>query len=208
MNANASTSSPLRRTLVSLFFCVLASSLILDAIPWSWTSLVPAKESLSSLYNRIGLWQGEWPLFAPNPVVDNGWLSADYTDVEGNRYTWNSPHWVQTDAWSRFYRFRHVNLYNRIHLLQNVRGLRSFTEYLSRTVSTDPSLRIADPLQPTPPVATAPDPGGANKRIPIAEMKIYRIGKQMSLPTDGTLPPRSEVMWTLRTELLHHWSAP
>ncbi len=186
-----------RRFWVRLSFLVIASALILDVCPW-WPLLNRPKQALSSVLNRIGLCQGEWPLFAPNPIVDNGWFSADLTDKEGNRFTWNSPHWVQTNSWDRFYKFRHLNFYNRLHLLHNAPAVNDFSDYLARTISTDPKNRTVDITTELP----KSEPNPSDRSSPVREVKVYKISKLMMLTEEGTLPTRDETIWTLRTELL------
>lgn len=183
-----------KRVAVRIGFLGVALVLVLDTLPW-WNIVYVPK--LYELYvaEPIGLWQGEWTLFAPNPFLDNGWMSADLRDQNGNRYVWNSPHWVEKGIVEKFTKFRHLNYYNRIYSINNRIAADDLADNLARR-PFDLQPGFNDPLklfgEPPPPA----EPG------PIVEVKLFHVSKTMSLAPDSPLPRKDDILWILRTEYL------
>jgi hypothetical protein len=162
-----------RRAAVRLAVLVIASAMILDTLPYSWKWLAGPKQYLSRVLNPLGLWQGEWPLFAPDPVINNGWLTAELQSTDGTLEQWDSPLWSQASGWEKFAGFRHVDYYNHVPLPANYPARDDLLDYLIRRAAK--------------PVKTA---------------KLYRNQLRMQLPEDGSLPPRDEIPWMFSSEII------
>lgn len=160
-----------KRRAVRLFALVAIFVIVLDTLPRNWDWLTSPKRSVSSVLNRIGLWQGEWPLFAPDPFINNGWFTADVRSGDGTVTQWNSPYWSEFGAWDKFVRFRHVDYFNRLTLRSNAPAADDFADYVARTSGK-----------------------------PVASIRLYKNQVLLQMPDDGSLPPRDEITWIFSSE--------
>ncbi len=163
-----------RRKSIRVFFSVAVAVILLDVIPPSWPGVSQPKRWLSSLLNRVGLWQGQWAMFAPNPIINNAYLTAEIEDEVGNQTYWDSPDWKSVGTFGKFYRFRYLNFYNRIYLDSNAPAINDFVDYLARTASGSPVRRL----------------------------KLVRNAMTMLAPEAGSLPTGDDVIWISRSDLL------
>lgn len=113
-------------------------------------------------------------MFAPNPVLNNAYITAKSEDTAGNFRYWDSPDWKKTSTLDKFLRFRHMNFYNRIYLPGNSLAMNDFANYLVRKEF----------------------PNGVEK------VKFERMALTMILPESGTLPSREETLWISSTSFL------
>lgn len=163
-----------RRRLARFIFCVATCVVILDVIPPDWPGFTRPKLLLSEILNRVGLWQGQWTMFAPDPVLTNASLSAEFEHADGKITYWVSPDWKRVGTFEKFYRFRYLNFFNRVHLDNNARALKDFADFISRNESKSPVVRL----------------------------KIHRNSMTMLAPDDGRLPNRNDAIWVSRSDFL------
>lgn len=194
------------RTVVRIFVIAMIAAILVDVAPATLPLDTP-KQLHRRFFGMIGLRQGEWPLFAPNPALQNGCIVADVFDREGNRVQWTSPIWPKTSSVERFYRFRDINYYNRIVLDNNFVGLVDLADYIGRVTPVDPN----DPTY----VPNTTNSGnsenssgqsgaGMNLVQPAYEVRLYRYQKKVMIPGDEPLPKRSDLSWVSSSEPLVH----
>lgn len=165
-----------RRRSVTLAFCLMLMSIMfLDVLPRDVPGLKGIKSVLNAGLNRIGLWQGPWTMFTPDPVIGNGWFSAELTLSDGSTVKWDSPYWADKSTWEKFVRFRHVNYYNRLYLPANSAGIGDLQDYLARS--------LVGPDSP-----------------PVVSCEMSRTRLQLLLPEDGSLPLPDENEWVFTAE--------
>jgi len=165
---------PYKKRYVRIFFVIVIAVMSLDVTPPSCPGMSRPKRWLSAFLNRVGLWQGQWVMFSPNPVLNNAYLTAEIDDKDGNRTYWDSPDWKHVSNWEKFYRFRDMNYYNRIYLPQNLLATNDFADYLARTSS----------------------------KSPVARLKLVRTPMTMVVPETGTLPKRDDTIWISSSNFL------
>ncbi len=175
---------------VRVFFIAFVIVLVIDTAPATLVGIAPAKVYLWPLLNRVGLWQGQWTLFAPNPRINNAWLSAEvYRPDSSQPEYWNSIYFAGTSTWERFSGFRHINYNNRIQT-QGPEALADLSDYLARQLIS-PTAR---------PVVALEAKIGEHSSEPVSQLPNWRIvlsrnELNVSLPDDGTLPTRDETLW-------------
>ncbi len=174
MNAADVRSTSLRRQAARMIFCITVAVIFLDVIPPTWSWFSQPKLGLSNVLNRVGLWQGQWTMFAPDPILNNASLSAEFEDDKGNTKYWDSPDWKHVETFEKFYRFRYVNFYNRIHLDRNARALKDFCDYLAENES----------------------------EAAVVRLKIFRNSTTLLAPDDGIMPNRDDAIWVSRSDFL------
>lgn len=175
-----------QRAIVRLFFVAIVLITLLETLPSSMNGrsldgLILAKESLSILTKRLGLWQGEWPLFAPNPVLNNAWVSADLSTPGGETIHWNSTYWATASSWQKFRHFREINYFNRMPFRDSPVA-NDFADYVARQELGN-NFQALDFLPDT------------DVRQPLWTLELNRNELNMSSPAEGPLPTRDETVW-------------
>lgn len=84
---------------INTFIAVVLAMLVIDALPQSPLGLQLA---IRPLLTRLGIHQGYWTLFAPDPDRMNTRLRAEITYRDGERATWVMPDWRKVSAWEMF----------------------------------------------------------------------------------------------------------
>ncbi len=190
-----------RRILVALFLFAVMVVVVVDTAPPMLPGASEAKAMLHPLLNYSGLWQGRWTLFAPNPKINNSWISADVYQPDGQlKETWNSTYWPETEGWERFLGFRHINYNNRIHTIDKS-AADDLADYLSRKLI---SPEVTPKLRVELGAASSPTHSSGGKVVVENPWRIVlsRSELNISLPDDGTLPPREETLWLSSSENL------
>jgi hypothetical protein len=178
-----------RRIAVRWFMLVITAFIAVDAGPGAFPVVARAKQVVSPILTRIGLWQGEWTLFAPNPAINNAWVSAEIRDPNGELETWNSTYWAGTSGWERFRGFRYINYSNRLPT-QDQAVADDYADYLARQLISP----TAQPLNLSPDASSNASPP-TQTPAEAWKLSLFRSQLNLSLPEDGSLPPRDEVLW-------------
>ncbi len=192
-----------RRLAVRCFVVLIVFDIVVETMPRDWPLAKQLKQMVGPLSSRLGLAQGEWALFAPNPVIKNGWVSAevyyarDLAKSSAARpvKTWNSPIWRSVGPWEKFYRFRTLNYFNRMPPT-HMRKIEDFGDYLVRQL-------VGEHLRPVPidlltkRKREAEQSGGSELTEDSDEvvLKLFSNHLQIVMPEDGTLPPPEEIIW-------------
>lgn len=158
---------PRYRSAIRIFFIVTVVVIVADIIPPNWPGASRPKQWLSSFLNRVGLWQGQWMMFTPNPMINNAYLTAEIENEDGTKVFWDSPDWKFAVSWKKFYRFRHMNFYNRIYLPGSSSATNDFADYLARTVSNST----------------------------VRKLTLVRVPMTMVIPEAGSFPRRDDTIW-------------
>jgi hypothetical protein len=177
------------------FFVVAVAAIALETMPGSFPLVSLPRSWVSRGLAYLGLAQGEWPLFAPNPMLNNGWMAAEVIDRRGNPGHWTSPDWSKESAWRKFVGFRHLNYYQR--LPRRYEAASDFVDYLQRSIpdleAAEPELHWNEANEIVPSVPIQP---------PIILVRLYHFRNRMVLPADGPLPGHHETMWQLTSDLV------
>ena len=166
-------SAAVRRRAVRWFVILLITVMFVDSAPQSWSWLRRPKRAVSVVLNRIGLWQGEWSMFAPDPVLNNGWFTAEIHSPDGTVSQWNSPYWITSNSGDKFLRFRYLNYFNRLPAPFYQPARNDFADYLAR-----------------------------KSPVPVESVKLFHTRTRLIMPEDGSLPKRDEVDWMFSSEIL------
>jgi hypothetical protein len=157
------------------FFLLATLVMVCDAWPRDWCPWLGAKDRLSVGLSRCGLWQGEWAMFAPNPVLNNAWVVAELEHSDGTKSEWSSPNWSEIGAVGKFRNFRQMNYFSRIHLDRNRKALPDLIDWIVR------AQKSAQPIQ---------------------HVKLFRNEVQLILSDDEELPLREDATWIFSSQFL------
>jgi hypothetical protein len=180
---------------IRIFVAVCAVAIAIETLPSSWLAIRPAKNWLNMKLGYLGLSQGDWPLFAPNPVLKNGMISAEVSDSKHQQAMWNSPDWARSSSWQKFYRFRHMNYFQRVG--KNRLALSDLADYLHLAIPgrepARPSVRWSESNEILPPAQLVP---------PILFVKLYQHRQSMVLIDKAPLPKQSDTTWSNQSSFL------
>lgn len=182
--AEPAVTGRIRRAAIRIFFLAFAVVLFIDTTPANWAWLRPAKRFVCPLLNYCGLWQGQWTLFAPAPILNNAWLSAEIYGPDGTRQkVWNSTYWANSRGWDRFVGFRQMNYRNRTSAM-DPRAVADYADYLARQL-----------ISPTAHAVNLPDSVPSENTPQPWRVVLSRNQLNIVMPDDGTLPKRDETIW-------------
>ena len=180
----------LRRVAVRVFVLLVLASMVVETSPsvFKWPRVL--KSWCAPALRFSGLWQGEWPLFAPNPVLNNAWITAEVYAPDGTLTIWNSPYWAETSSVGKLRNFRYINLYNRLPF-RGKEPADDFADYIARQM-IDPHVQ---PYEPPETESLQPAVAGVASYAGRWQLRLLRSQLNIILPEDGSLPSREETMW-------------
>jgi hypothetical protein len=182
----------IRFFLVSLITCIL-----IDTSPSHFTQLNFFRKPLNVGLNALGLGQGDWPLFAPNPVINNNTLIAEIEDCNHNRFQWSSPDWSQQSVWFKFHQFRQMNYFQRVG--RYPLAYENLAIYLARAVP------IKQPVKPLLDFSKPLDELNAPTLTkPLLQLTLNQAQFEMVLPEDTEHPNTEDIFWSYKLQLLWH----
>ena len=184
-----------RSLAIRWFVALWGLAIAVDTLPTSWKSLQPIKTPVNTALNALGLAQGDWQLFAPNPILRNGTVVAEVTDSQGQMAIWSSPDWSRSSTWQKFYRFPEMNYFHNIS--NNLDACADLADYLQQAIpereEAVPTLRWSDTNELLPPAPLVP---------PLVQVKLDAHPQRMILLDGAPLPKLSETIWSYQIHFL------
>ncbi|MCB1122476.1 MAG: hypothetical protein KJT03_13065 [Verrucomicrobiae bacterium] len=95
-----------------LFILVLA----IDTIPARLGIHKTLQSWVEPVLDKVGLWQGRWELFGPEPASTNNAVAADILMADGRLFHWTSPDPAKWTVWQKFRNFRWNEYYDTVQL--------------------------------------------------------------------------------------------
>jgi len=129
----------LKRIAVNGFIAVVLAVVAIDTLPQSPTAL---HERLTPWLLRLGVNQGMWNLFAPEPDRVNTRLTADVTYRDGEKREWRGPSWNEVSIWQKWAGHRHVEWFDHGILPNNAPAWEPWCRHIARQAR--PELPDAD----------------------------------------------------------------
>lgn len=180
---------------IRVFVLMFAAAIAIDTFPDAWSTRFALRSRVQSVLAILGLAQGDWPLFAPNPGMFHGYVVGDAIDGQGNTAFWTSPEWPKASAWQKFVDFRHMNYYHRV--IGTKEGASDFADYLLRSIpdreSVQPGFRWTEDegiLRSEPIVP------------PVREITLYHREERINISYEELPPDPSEIVTSLTNTFL------
>lgn len=174
---------------IRLFAVSVISAIFIDTIPSFVTFVDPIQKPLNHALCFFGLAQGDWPLFAPNPVLNNGTVVAEVVDNHDQFFRWSSPEWSQKHVTEKFLRFREMNYFQR--LLSYSIAREDFTDYLFRAIPDK------EPIAPMLPFGLEEQSvEKVQLQKPLKQITLYHADAEMVLTEEDPLPRLEETIWS------------
>lgn len=193
--ANVNSLGRWRASAVRIFVLVSGIAIVLETLPWRWMQNVPFRSVVHTGLDYMGVSQGDWPLFAPDPKLRNTSISAEALDHRGTLAYWNSPDWKNESIASKFYYARRMNYYQRVghHPIAS----EGFADYLLRAIpareTTTPAIRWSKDFELLPPEPI---------QAPVVEIKLYQHTQNVMVDLEAPLPSWGDTAWNRRTQFL------
>lgn len=171
--------------------------IFIDTLPSTFAHLLPIRGPINATLNTLGLGQGDWPLFAPNPIINNGTIIAEIEDKNHRRFQWSSPDWSKQSVWCKFYEFRQINYFQRLPYYPL--ACENLADYLHRTIPQQQTVTPIIDLTPTGNDLTARE-----FTPPIRQFNLYHAKFELMTHDGPGLPSTEEVFWSYQMRLLLH----
>lgn len=169
-----------RRRRIRLFAGLVVLLLLSDTFPQLEQ---PQPESrLRRWLSPIGLWQGAWSMYAPDPTFRTVRLSAEITLADGALLTWEMPEWTEKSCWDRFVGHRQLNYNNQLDAT-NGPAYDDFADYLRRAWLPRQADGEADAVE---------------LRFVVSELRILP-------PQDEQFPTADNTGWMSGTQTRRQW---
>lgn len=105
-----------------------------DALPGSSSGREAIRRVFAHVLYPLGLFQGDWKLFAPEPDRLNTWIEARVTFSDGRTAVWTSPDWQNLPLYDEVLRGRHSKWYDVLRRDEYKALWPSFVQYIARVV--------------------------------------------------------------------------
>lgn len=124
----------LRRYATNAFIAVILVIIAIDITPQSPGALSAA---IAPLAARLGINQGPWALFAPEPDRVNTVLKAEITYRDGEKREWLGPDWRKVSAWKKWVGHRHREWYDHMATQAASSAWEPWCRHLAREMRPD-----------------------------------------------------------------------
>lgn len=194
-NATITRDNTLKLWCIRYFAFAWMILIAVDTLPTAYATFFPFKYEINNRLRHLGLSQGDWPLFAPNPEITNGVVIAELIDHKQNTHSWSSIDWSQASIWEKFYRFRHMNYLQRVS--HNLVAYEDLVDYVKRALPEQSKHSNDEVWFPVVQfMETAP------LEPPIVESKLFQFEQRMVMPEDSTLPKQADTIWSTYSKFL------
>jgi hypothetical protein len=124
----------LRLYAVNTFIAVILMILAIDTLPQSPLGL---RLALQPLIVRLGIAQGPWLLFGPDPDRTNIRLRAEILYRDGQRAEWVAPDWRQQSSWEMWTGHRRHEWVDTMVYQESAAAWEPWCRHLARTLRPD-----------------------------------------------------------------------
>jgi hypothetical protein len=147
------------RPILNAFLAAIVIVITIDTLPQSPPAL---QRALTPFLVRLGINQGPWALFAPDPDRTNTRISAEITYRDGEQRTWHAPDWSRMSAWDKWRLHRHGEWYDHVTNYKHGQLYEAWCRHIARAAR--PEMTDADQ--------------GAEVRIIVAEATMPPVAER------------------------------
>jgi len=117
--------------ITNVFIAAIALIVVIDILPQSPSAV---RLAVIPVATRLGIYQGPWTLFAPDPDRTNTQLKAEITYRDGERREWNGPDWRAVSPWEKWIGHRRREWFDHIPMQTGSMAWEPWCRYLARTL--------------------------------------------------------------------------
>ena len=214
----------LHSKIVKLFFVVLVVVIGIDTFPLGISSdsgtfsfIYAMKSTIRPALRPVGLWQSEWRLFAPDPVINNCWWTIEVqgskvlelqdesrskpqlSSSNSNSLSWNSPFWGEVKPADKFFKRRYIAYYRRLSEFPT-EVLEDFADEWVRERYGSRLHAIGNIALENGLLDSAANDNQNDAAPYVLELNLFRNELKMAPRDDNALPTRDETIWLSVTE--------
>lgn len=119
-----------QRWACNAFIAALLLLIFIDGMP---TTPEPVRYLFDSTVDRLGIWQGPWYLFSPDPDNQNSRFRAEITYYDGETREWRSPGWERLSPAQAFRKHRQLEYYDKFWSVSREPVWDSLADYLAHS---------------------------------------------------------------------------
>ena len=213
------------RTTAKLIFAACSVIIAIDTVPLAMSSgsgpfsfIHLMKSTIRPSLRPIGLWQAEWRLFAPDPVISNCWWTIEATGAmskelqneprpagqqstqrQESPFSWNSPFWGEVGPAEKFFKRRHIAYSRRLSEFP-VAVIEDFADCWVRERFGNRLHALGNVPLENGLIENATADVLDDSEPCLLELNVFRNELKLALPDDGSLPTREETVWLSVTE--------
>jgi hypothetical protein len=150
----------IRLVAVNGLIAALFALILIDALPLSPLAL---HHAIQPIVQRLGIQQGKWNMFTPEPDSINHRLRAEITYRDGQKAVWQTPEWRSQRPWQRWIGNRHQEWHDRMLTQEAAPAWEAWARSLARSLRPDltdadrgAEVRITYQEAPIPPAEERP----------------------------------------------------
>jgi|SRR6188768_4393379 len=123
-----------RQYILNAFIAIVVTVIALDMLPQSPPAV---RRHLTPVLVRLGINQGYWDLFAPDPDRANTRLKAEITYRDGEKREWHGPDWANVSAWEKWVGHRRFEWCDHILLQSAAPAWEAWCRQIARQMRPD-----------------------------------------------------------------------
>src|SRR5262249_34397528 len=132
-----------KRLLIRSWTALLLFLLLVEALPTFFGWQARLRADLDTLIDGLGLWQGQWELFGPEPDKINVDLVADIEFDDGKVVHWRTPDPQSFNFWQKLRYFRWMEYTDGVRLDANHSAWAGLADYLLHSIKHPSGQAIA-----------------------------------------------------------------
>lgn len=133
-NRNRLPTSSIHRWCLNAFIGAIVVVVVIDTLPQTPPAL---HRAIEPTLIRLGINQGPWNLFGPDPDGTNMRLRAEITYRDGERREWEAPDWAAASPWKKWVGHRHFEWHDHIVNQKHARVLEPWCRHIARAARPD-----------------------------------------------------------------------
>lgn len=118
----------------NVFIAAIIMIVVIDTLPQSPSAF---RLAIIPIATRLGIFQGPWTLFAPDPDRTNTQLKAEITYRDGERRIWTGPDWRGVSSWEKWVGHRRREWFDHIPMQTGSMAWEPWCRYLAHTERPD-----------------------------------------------------------------------
>lgn len=124
----------LKRWCTNALIAAVVGTIAFDTLPQAPAAL---HRVIEPTLVRLGVNQGPWYLFSPEPDKTNTRYRAEIAYRDGERRTWEAPVWAQASAWDKWAGHRHFEWYDHIGWQKYSHVYEPWARHIARSARPD-----------------------------------------------------------------------
>lgn len=125
---------PWRRYILNACIALVVAVIAIDTLPQSPGAI---RRGLTPVLTRLGVNQGYWDLFAPEPDRANTRIKAVITYRDGEKRIWHGPDWSKVSIWEKWAGHRRIEWFDHVVMQSSAPAWEPWGRHIARIARPD-----------------------------------------------------------------------